>query len=107
MSSNLRKAKLFLACLLDKFTPLNQKHALVFTASELQVKAVAEIVYNLNAGVIPLPKSTKALLQKNKKLIRGIIRASARAKSKLIRDGYKRVCELIGSVRRLVLELLA
>lgn len=106
MSATLNRAKPFLALFLDRSTSLNQKHALLLTASEFQAKAVAEILYNISGGLLPLTKEAKILLKKNKKLLKGISKGTLKSKIKLLRSKYKQVCDLIISVRKLVLGLL-
>lgn len=107
MSSTLKKAKPFLELLLENSTPLNQKHALLFSACDFQANAVVEILYNLTAGVIPLSKTTKQLLLKYRKLIQGIIKGSIKGRAKRIRLKYKNICDILVSVRSIVLGLIA
>ena len=78
MSSTLKKNKAFLNYLLHKNTPLSQKRALIFTASETQIAAVAEILFNISAGVIPLPKKARLLLIKYK----GLLQKANKSKAK-------------------------
>lgn len=107
MSSLLKKNKLFLEYLLDKNTQLNQKQAIIFTGSDTQLNTVAEILYNISTGVIPVSKNTRNLLQKHRLLIKKINKVSGKARSKLLRSKYKQVCDLLLSVRNLILDLLA
>lgn len=102
----MKNAKSFLILLIERTTPLNQRHALLFTASNAQAAAVAEILYNLGAGVVSLPKQCKLLVEKYRKLIQSITKASVKTRSKILRNKYKRICELIISARSLLLELL-
>lgn len=104
MSSALKKNKRFLSFLLDKNTPLNQKRAVIFTASET---AVAEIIFNISAGVLPLPKKTRELLQKHRLLIQKANKAKGKAKLKFLRAKYNKVCDLLLSVRKIILDLIA
>ncbi|MEW8563464.1 MAG: hypothetical protein AB2541_15230 [Candidatus Thiodiazotropha sp.] len=107
MSSALKKNKRFLSFLLDKNTPLNQKRAVIFTASETQLTAVAEIIFNISAGVLPLPKKTRELLQKHRLLIQKANKAKGKAKLKFLRAKYNKVCDLLLSVRNIILDLIA
>lgn len=107
MSSVLKKNKLFLSYLLDKNTPVNQKRAVIFTASETQLTAVAEILFNISAGVIPLPKKAKVLLQKHRLFIEKANKASGKARIKLLNTKYNQVCDLLLSVRKIILDLIA
>ena len=66
----LRKNKVFLEYLLNKNTPLIQKQALIFTASDTQLNSVSEIIHNLNAGIIRLSNNCKALLKKTQKVVK-------------------------------------
>lgn len=107
MSSALKKNKRFLSFLLDKNTPLNQKRAVIFTASETQLTAVAEILFNISAGVLPLPKKTRELLQKHRSLIQKANKAKGKAKLKFLSAKYNKVCDLLLSVRNIILDLIA
>ena len=106
MTATLKKAKPFLVLFLDRSTSLNQKHALLLTASAFQAKAVAEILHNISGGLLPVPKQTKLLLRKYKFLLKGISKGTLKSKIKTLRSKYKRVCDLLISVRKLVLDLL-
>lgn len=106
MSSALKKNKHFLNYLLDKNTPLKQKRALIFTASEAQLTAVAEILFNISGGVIPLPKKARALLQKHRLFIKKANKTKGKSRSKLLSAKYERVCDLLLSVRKIILELI-
>ena len=107
MSSVLKKNKHFLSFFLDKNTPLNQKRAVIFTASETQLTAVAEILFNISAGVLPLPKKARDLLQKHRHLIQKLNKAKGKAKSKFLSAKYSQVCDLLLSVRNIILDLIA
>ena len=106
MSVSLTKAKPYLILFLDRLTSANQQYALLQTASDFQAKAVAEILYNLSSGVLPLSKNTKLLIKKYKKLFKSVSEGSVKSKINLIRSKYKRVCEILISAKRLILELL-
>lgn len=107
MSSALKKNKRFLGFLLDKNTALNQKRAIIFTASETQLTAVGEILFNIIAGVLPLPKKTRELLRKHRLLIQKLNKAKGKTKSKFLGAKYIQVCELLLSVRNIILDLIA
>ncbi|MCG8032161.1 MAG: hypothetical protein N0E59_23445 [Candidatus Thiodiazotropha taylori] len=107
MSSVLKKNKLFLKNLLDRNTPLNQKRAIIYTASDRQLSAVAEIVFNVGAGVIPLPKTARILLKKYRLFIEKANRLKGKARSKLLTERYKQVCDILLSVGKIVLEIIA
>ena len=107
MSSVLKKNKDFLYYLLHKNTPLIQKRAIIFTASETQIAAVAEILFNISAGVIPLPKKTRLLLSKYKSLVQKANKAKGKGVSKLLTKKYVQVCDLLLSVKNIILDLIA
>ena len=106
MSSTLKKNKAFLNYLLHKNSPLSQKRALIFTPSETQIAAVAEILFNISAGVIPLPKKARLLLIKNKALLQKAKKSKGRAVSKLLTSKYILVCDLLLSVKNIILDLI-
>ena len=105
MSTARKINKRFFGFLLDKNTPLNQKRAFIFTASETQITAVAEILFNISAGMLPLPKKTRKLLQKHRFLIQKLNKA--KGKSKFLSAKYNQVCDLLLSVRNIILDLIA
>lgn len=107
MSSVIKKNKLFLNYLLNKNTPLNQKRAVIFTASDTQLTAVAEILLNISAGVIPLPKRARTLLQIHRLFVQKANKAKGKARLKFLSAKYHQVCDLLLSVRKLILDLIA
>ena len=107
MSSTLKKNKGFLNYLLNKNTPLNQKRAIIFTASEAQLAAVVEILFNISAGVIPLPKTARLLLIKHKSLIKKVNKSKGKVAGKLVSKQYSQVCDLLVSVKNIILDLIS
>ena len=107
MSWAVKKSAHFLNLLLDVLTPLNQKHALIFTSSDLQANALAEILLNLSAGLIRLPKQAELVIKKNQPLIKSVNKLKSSKRGSLIRNKYKRVCSIIVAAKKIIIELLA
>ena len=107
MSSLLKKNNVFLNYFLHKNTPLNQKRALIFTASESQISAVAEILFNISAGVIPISKKARLLRIKYKPLLQKANKLKGKVVSKLLTKKYNQVCDLLLSVKSVILDLIA
>ena len=107
MTPAVKATRHFLSLLVDSQTPLNQKHTLIFTSSSSQAGVLAEIIFNLGAGLIHLPKSAKPVIKRNSSLIKAISEAKTSTRAALIRNKYKRVCSIIVSALKLIRDLLA
>ena len=69
MSKTIRKAYSYLDLMLDNSTPSKQSKYLIQTATENQVNALCEVLYNIIYGDITISVKDRKSLTKRKKLV--------------------------------------
>ena len=101
MSSNLLRSKHFLKVILDNNKNLNKY--MFSEANQLQLKAIAEIFFNIFR--LPLSKKTKAKLEKYSGLIKRFLRR-VRGRLQLLKKHHKMFTDLLYTIRNYINQIL-
>ena len=101
MSSNLLRSKHFLKVILDNNKNLNKY--MFSEANQSQVKAIAEIFFNIFR--LPLSKKTKAKFDKYSALIKRFLRR-VRGRLQLLRRHHRSFTDLLYTIRNYIKQIL-
>lgn len=108
MTSVVQKTLSFIDLISDKSTNKKQKKCLLQTASERQVTAICEILYNIVYGELKVSKREKKALKTHSKLLNFLLLKKKQKKHKqfILCKYSKFIFNILKSVRRQILKTL-
>lgn len=108
MSINLNKAAVYLKLLVDRDITKLQRFGLIYTANKTQISALVEIVHNILAGSVPLPKIVLKTIKRRQAILKEFSNPKNSNKKKvlLIKEHFRLFANVLFIVRDVILKLL-